>query len=190
MRKFLIFVALCAVCTAAPAPADITETEVASARPIPAIIQELLKPTAKPIGPDAVQDESTKPKRESPEKPSSVTGHEAVQHDEHAHNQDAGKPDHAVLHEPGHHESTKPKRESPAKPAHEHNHDEPAVPEVHIPVTPLWHVPGEASSTRPSPLRHHPVPISEVLNKPKTTAEPSSSSSSSEESEEGKEIKT
>ncbi|XP_064544643.1 uncharacterized protein LOC135432761 isoform X2 [Drosophila montana] len=143
MRKFLIFVALCAVCTAAPAPADITETEVASARPIPAIIQELLKPTAKPIGPDAVQDESTKPKRESP-----------------------------------------------AKPAHEHNHDEPAVPEVHIPVTPLWHVPGEASSTRPSPLRHHPVPISEVLNKPKTTAEPSSSSSSSEESEEGKEIKT
>ncbi|XP_002047222.3 submandibular gland secretory Glx-rich protein CA [Drosophila virilis] len=332
MRQFLMFVAMCAVCTAAPAPADIKEAELARPSPInPAVLidpkpadrvvllgepevkhrqkrdeaapakphsiqaHELLEhnhhsdQTDKPTGHEAIQHESTKPKRESPpkpagheaeqhdapahhhdspisdlthaatqhdpkkskrESPSKPAEHEAEQHDAHAHTHDAAPA--AVLgHDRVQHESTKPKRESPSKPAgHEHDahhdaapaavlghdrvqhesgkpkrdsppkpaghgaeqhdahaptHGGPAKPlilpisagphdghsrhqrdipvptEIKTTAAPIEHkdkpqvedlnaqVPAAISSTPHSPLRHHPVPVSELFNKPKTS---------------------
>ncbi|XP_030570792.1 uncharacterized protein LOC115769910 [Drosophila novamexicana] len=174
MRKFLIFVALCAVCTAAPAPADITETESDTVRAIPAIWRE---PAAKSTGLEAVLVESTKPKRESPAKP--------------AHDEPAVPEPLIPLIEPADNKSARHQRDIPvptqvkttAAP-NEEQEKTTAVEDVNA------HVPEEGSSARP--LLVYPVPISEVLNKPKTTAEPSSSSSggSGGSSEESEEIKT
>ncbi|EDW69565.2 uncharacterized protein [Drosophila virilis] len=177
MRKFLIFVALCAVCTAAPAPADITETGNATVRAIPPILKELLEPAAKSIGTELVPAESTKPKRESPAKPA---------HDEPA------VPEFLIpLIEPADNKSARHQRDIPVPTqaktttaAPNEEQEKPQQEDVNA------HVPEEDSNTSLRPLLHHPVPISEVLNKPKTTAEPSSSSSSSSSSEESEKIKT
>lgn len=190
----LILLALCALCHAAPAPADIKETglsrpslinpEVLS-DPKPADKVVLLSadhsqqrekrnehPPEKPHSIQALEGLHGQPKNDAPAKPDSVKAGEGLHGPPGAHKLELHKLDahHAV------------KRDIPVptevKTTAAPKEDKPHEGDVNAEAAP--HVEEHHGSTTPhGPLRRHPVPVAELFNKAKP--------GSSEESKESKE---
>lgn len=135
--------------------------------------------------PVSLQHNPTKQKREAPAKPDSVVAYELLQHDGKSNRADVpAVPEVLIAHnEPQ--KNARHARDIPV-PTHvkttsapkEEKEEKPQVEDLNA------HVP-EAAEVKPhSPLRHHPVPVAELFNKPKT--QPAASSAESQQSNESK----
>lgn len=194
----LILLALCALCHAAPAPADIKETGLTRPSPINPEVLSDPKPAEKLVLLSADQSQHREKRNEHPpEKPHSIQAQEGLHGP--PKNDAPAKPDSVKalegLHGPPEAHKLEPHKLD-AKPQAHHaaKRDIPVPTEVKTTAAPKEDKPHEGavnaeaaphveehhgSTTPHGPLRRHPVPVAELFNKTKP--------GSSEESKESKE---